>query len=83
MKESNNEPQILHAELKKYWGAIGEVAKRHGCHRNWVNLVMKRNEWQDDEMLIVAAQVLIERKTKKKKINASMSLVKEAIAMQV
>ena len=83
MKESNNEPQILYAELKKYRKAIGEVCKRHGCHRNWVYLVMMGNKWTDKKMLIVAAEVLIEFKTKEIEINKSMSLVKQAIAIQV
>lgn len=58
----------LRAELRKYYGAINEIAQRHGCSREWVRVVL-RDEYQDDKLLLICAEVLKEKKSARARVD--------------
>lgn len=69
MDNSNDLREKLHRELKNYYGSITEIARRHNCHRNWVHMVL-RGKSNDDSLLVVAAEVLKERKESRERAEA-------------
>lgn len=74
MSDKMSSTQILHTKLKKYRGAIGEVAKKSGRTREWVRLVLLERHY-DLKVLHVAAKVLEERYNNEKR---ALEIVREA-----
>jgi DNA invertase Pin-like site-specific DNA recombinase len=63
----------LRSELRKFYGSINEIARRRGCTREWVRLVL-RSSGNDEEVLKIAAEVLKERKTLRQKAEEVVQL---------
>lgn len=75
MSDSNNNElkKNLREELRGFYGAIGEIAQRHGCTREWVRVVL-RDEYDDHELLLVCAAVLTEKKAQRRKAQEAVQL---------
>lgn len=69
MENSNELREKLYRELKNYHGSITEISRRHGCHRNWVHMVLSA-KYNDDKLLEVATEVLKERKESRERVEA-------------
>lgn len=54
---------IWYDTAKMHRGAISEIAKEHGCHRNWVRLVLK-GDFKDDELMLTAAKILVAKESR-------------------
>lgn len=68
MDNSNELREKLYKELKDYRGSIKEIADRHNCTTEWVRMVLK-GQWKDEALLIVATEVLRERKESRERAN--------------
>ncbi len=54
----------LYLDLKKFWGAIQEVADRAKVTHQSVKYVLRDDKWQNTELVAHAEAVLTERKQK-------------------
>jgi hypothetical protein len=71
----------LYGSLKRHWGAIGEAADRAGVHRNTMMRVLK-GQWNNPQLLMVAATVLKEREVMSKECLAkAQAMYSEAMTM--
>lgn len=74
MNDSNALRKNLHKELLQYRGSMSEIARRCDCTREWVRKVVL-GIYPDDELLVVAVEVLKERQTKRAEVNKMIASV--------
>ncbi len=76
----------LYENLSRHRGSINEIAERIGRHRNWVRLVLK-GVFQSNEVLEVAAKVLLEREqaaaSQRARVREIVSQVRQARAVSM
>lgn len=85
--EHTDKKKALYLELRTFWGAINEIVERtksearpEGYSRYYVSRVLAQKEgFDNDEIWMVAAQVLLDlKKSKAKSQNTFLGTVQEA-----
>lgn len=67
--------QKLYQKVKENWGALAEISRITGLHRNHVREVLQ-GKWQNTDVLEAAADVIQRREKRKKR---AFDNVKKAI----
>jgi hypothetical protein len=52
----------LFLDLKQFWGAFTEIAKRTGMSNQSVRQILRDGRWENTEVVSIAEKVLAERK---------------------
>lgn len=75
MKDAN--VITLYTRVKEYRGAINAVASRAGCHRAWVNLVLK-GRYYDEKVIMAAIEEVKIRDARKQRLIDQINAIASA-----
>lgn len=73
MNNSNETRKKLYEQLRERRGSIKKIAERCKCSRDWVRRVLNE-EYNDDDVLKHAAEVLNDRKLKEENAKTLIAL---------